>query len=207
MTKTPSTTTGSWIACHECDLIHRVRPLPPGGKAGCVRCGAVLYQNKRNSLDRTLAFVLAGLTLFILANSFPFLALRIGSQVRQTTLITGIQELYLQHMQAVAILVLFTTILAPLFQMICLLYILLPLRVDRTPLRLPLVFRFVHSIQPWSMMEVFMVGILVSVVKLAKMAQIIPGISLFSFLALIFVLAAMTVSLDDHLIWHKWETR
>jgi paraquat-inducible protein A len=55
------------------------------------------------------------------------------------------------------------------------------------------------------MMEVFMVGILVSVVKLAKMAQIIPGISLFSFLALIFVLAAMTVSLDDHLIWHKWE--
>jgi paraquat-inducible protein A len=55
------------------------------------------------------------------------------------------------------------------------------------------------------MMEVFMVGILVSVVKLAKMATIIPGVSLYSFLALIFVLAAMSVSLDDHLIWEKWE--
>jgi paraquat-inducible protein A len=55
------------------------------------------------------------------------------------------------------------------------------------------------------MMEVFMIGILVSVVKLAGMAKIIPGISLYSFLALIFVLAAMSVSLDRHLIWHKWE--
>jgi paraquat-inducible protein A len=58
---------------------------------------------------------------------------------------------------------------------------------------------------PWSMMEVFMIGILVSVVKLAGMAKIIPGISLYSFLALIFVLAAMIVSLDSHLIWQKWE--
>jgi paraquat-inducible protein A len=55
------------------------------------------------------------------------------------------------------------------------------------------------------MVEVFMVGILVSVVKLAGMAKIIPGISMYSFLALIFVLAAMTVSLDSHLIWQKWE--
>jgi paraquat-inducible protein A len=57
------------------------------------------------------------------------------------------------------------------------------------------------------MMEVFMVGILVSVVKLAKMAKIIPGTSLYSFLALIFILAAMTVSLDAHQIWQKWEAQ
>ena len=73
------------------------------------------------------------------------------------------------------------------------------------PHRLPRVLRFLHSMAPWSMMEVFLIGILVSVVKLAKMAQVIPGISLYSFLALIFVLTAMTVSLDSHLIWHKWE--
>jgi len=197
----------SLIACHECDLIHRVRTLPPGGKAVCTRCGAVLYQNKRDSIERTLAFVLAGLILFILANSFPFLAMRVGSQIRQTTLITGIQELYSQQMQTIAGLVLFTTILAPLAQMLCLLYILLPLRLGRVPRRLPEIFRFVQKLQPWSMMEVFMVGILVAMVKLAKMAQIIPGIALFSFLALIFVLAAMAVSLDTHQVWHKWEAR
>jgi paraquat-inducible protein A len=145
----------SFIACHECDVIH---------------C---------NSLERTLAFAFAGLILFILANSFPFLGLKIGSQVRETTLITGIHELYLQGKQVIAILVLITTVLAPFIQMMCLFYILLPLKFGRLPRRLPWVLRFLQRIQPWGMMEVFMVGILVSVVKLAGMAKIIPGITLF----------------------------
>ena len=195
----------SLIACHDCDLIHRINPLPAKGTAVCIRCGAVLYKHKPNSLERTLAFALAGLILFILANSFPFLGLKIGSQVRETTLITGIHELYVEGMHVIAILVLITTVLAPFIQMLCMLYILLPLRFHHLSKGLPRVFRFVNSVGPWGMMEVFMVGILVSVVKLAGMAKIIPGISLYSFLALIFVLAAMIVSLDSHLIWQKWE--
>jgi paraquat-inducible protein A len=195
----------SFIACHECDVIHRIKPLPAKEAAHCIRCGAVLYKHKPNSLERTLAFAFAGLILFILANSFPFLGLKIGSQVRETTLITGIYELYVQGMQVIAILVLLTTVLVPFTQMLCLLYILLPLKVHRLPKGLPRLFRFVNSVGPWGMMEVFMVGILVSLVKLAGMAKITPGISLYSFLALIFVLAAMTVSLDSHLIWQKWE--
>ena len=195
----------SFIACHECDVIHRIKPLPAKEAAHCIRCGAVLYKHKPNSLERTLAFAFAGLILFILANSFPFLGLKIGSQVRETTLITGIYELYVQGMQVIAILVLLTTVLVPFIQMLCLLYILLPLKFHRLPKGLPRVFRFVNSVGPWGMMEVFMVGILVSLVKLAGMAKITPGISLYSFLAFIFVLAAMTVSLDSHLIWQKWE--
>ncbi len=194
----------AFIACHECDVIHRIKPLVGKGAAHCIRCGAVLYKHKPNSLDRTLAFALGGLILFVLANSFPFLGLKIGSQVRDTTLITGIYELYVQGMQTIAILVLFTTVLVPFIQMLCLLYILLPLKFGRLPKRLPQVFRFLNSIGHWGMVEVFMVGILVSLVKLAGMAKIIPGISAYAFLALIFVLAAMTVSLDSHLIWHRW---
>ena len=195
----------SLIACHDCDLVHRIKTLPAKGAAHCIRCGAVLYKHKPNSLERTLAFAVAGLILFVLANSFPFLVLKIGSQGRETTLITGIHELYIQGMHIISILVLITTILAPFIQMMCMFYVLLPLKFGRVPRRLPRVFRFLEHVMPWSMMEVFMVGILVSVVKLAKMAKIIPGISLYSFLGLIFVLAAMTVSLDDHLIWQKWE--
>lgn len=197
----------SLIACHECDLIHRVKSLPTKATANCTRCGSVLYRNKSNSIERTLAFTLAGLILFVLANSFPFLALKMESQLHQTTLITGIKELYLQDMQGLAILVMFTTVLAPLVQLLGLLYILLPLRYHRIPPKLALVFRFVNSLQPWSMMEVFMLGILVSVVKLAKMAQIVPGISIFSFFALIVVLAAATVSLNPHEVWQRWEVR
>ena len=196
---------GSIIACHDCDLIHHIKSVPAKGAAVCIRCGAVLYKHKANSLERTLAFAFAGLILFVLANSFPFLGLKIGAQVRETTLITGIQELYVQGMQAIAILVLLTTVLVPATQLMCLFYILLPLKFGRLPKGLPWVLRFLQRIQPWGMMEVFMVGILVSVVKLAKMAQVIPGISLYSFLALIFVLTAMMVSLDAHLIWQKWE--
>jgi paraquat-inducible protein A len=195
------------IACHDCDLIHHIKPLPAKGVAVCTRCGAVLHRHKPNSLDRTLAFVVASLILFILANSFPFLGLKIGAQIRQTTLITGIYELYIQGMQIIAVLVLLTTVLVPLTQMICIFYILMPLKLNRLPKGLPRVLRFIQSLQPWGMMEVFMVGILVSLVKLAKMAKVIPGISLYSFLALIFVLAAMTVSLDAHLIWQKWESQ
>ena len=195
------------IACHDCDLIQRLPHMSEPGKVLCIRCGAVLHHKKRNSIERTLSWTLAGLVLFGLANTFPFLAFKLEAQVRQTTLLTGIEELYAQGMPELSVIVLITTVLVPLAQMIFMLYILLPLKFKKIPLGLPSVFRLVHNLQPWSMMEVFMLGILVSVVKLAKMAKIVPGVALYSFLALIFVLAAMTASLDSHLIWEKWENR
>jgi len=197
----------SLIACHDCDMIQRLPHISEAGTVQCVRCGAVLHQKKRNSIERTLALTMAGLVLFGLANMFPFLAFKLEAQVRQTTLLTGIRELYAQGMPELSLVVLLTTVLVPLTQMLCMLYILLPLKFKRIPMGLPRIFRFVRKLQPWSMVEVFMLGILVSVVKLAKMAKIVPGVSLYSFLALIFVLAAMTASLDSHLIWEKWEEK
>ena len=195
----------SLIACHECDLLHRVQPLPEGGVARCTRCGAVLYRQKRDSLNRTLSLTIAALILFVVANTYPFLALKSGGLVKQTTLITGTKELYAQGMEALALLVLFTSILAPLVHVVGMLYVLLPLKFNRLPRNLPGVFRLVQSLQPWGMLEVFMLGILVSVVKLAKMAKIVPGIALFAFLALIFVMAASSACLDPQLVWKRWE--
>ena len=197
----------SFIACHDCDLIQRLPHISDAGTVKCVRCGAVLHQKKRNSIERTLALTLAGIVLFILANSFPFLAFKLEAQVRQTTLLTGIRELHASGMSILAVIVLMTTVVVPFTQMLGMLYILLPLKFNRIPKGLPRVLRLIRNLQPWSMMEVFMLGILVSVVKLAKMAKIVPGIALYSFLALIFVLAAMTASLDTHLIWQKWENK
>ena len=193
------------MACHECDLIHRIKPLPPKGVANCIRCGSVLYRHKPNSIERTLALSLAGLVLFVLANSFPFLALKTDTQLHQTNLITGIKVFYDQGMPVLAILVLITTILAPAAQLLGMFYLLLPMRHNRVPPFFAPIFRFVRGLQPWSMMEVFMLGILVSIVKLAKMAGIVPGVAIFSFFGLILVLAAATVSLDPHELWHRWE--
>jgi len=191
------------IACHECDLIHRVQPLPDGGAARCVRCDALLYYQKKDSLDRTLSLTIAGLVLFIVANTFPFLAMKSGGLVRETTLITGVKGLYLQGMEALALLVFLTTILVPLVQIAGMLYVLVPLKVSRVPRNLALVFRFIRSLQPWAMMEVFMIGILVSMVKLGKMAKIVPGLALFSFVVMIFVLAGSAASLDPRVVWDR----
>ena len=126
--------------------------------------------------------------------------------MRQTTLITGVVELYHQNMRSVAVLVFLTSILLPVVQLAGMLYLLLPLKVKRLPWWKPaLVFRFIRSLQPWGMMEVFMIGILVSMVKLAKMAKVVPGIAIYSFAVLIIVLAAAAASLDPHLIWDKLE--
>ena len=195
------------VACHECDLLHRLKPLPQGSVAKCMRCGAVLQRHKRNSIDRTLCFALAGLILIVLANTFPFLAMKSEGLVQETTLITGVKELYHQDMHMLAALVFLTSILVPILYIVGILYIIAPLKRNRLPWKLPLVFRFIQFIGPWGMMEVFMLGILVSIVKLAKMASIVPGIALYAFVALIFVLAATNASLDHHVVWQALEKR
>lgn len=198
-------TAGHIMACHDCDLLHRLPAVADGMRASCCRCGAALARPKRNGLERALALAVTGLVLLALANSFPFLGFKIQGQVRDTLLLTGIRQLYLQDMQGVAVLVFITTVLAPLAQLLALVYILLPLKLNRRAPGMFQVFRWLRLIEPWSMMEVFMLGILVSVVKLAKMAQIIPGIASFCFMALIFVLAACLSSLDPHVVWERWE--
>jgi paraquat-inducible protein A len=199
--------TNTLIACHECDLLHQRQSLPPGGTAICVRCGAKLYSRKRNSLDRVLALTVAGLALFFIANAYPLLTFRLEAQSQETTLISGVMALYGQGMWIVAGVVFLTSILMPLLHLTGMLYVILPLKLNQRAWRLSFWFRVVRSFKPWGMMEVFMLGILVSYVKLAKMATLIPGTALYAFLALIFVLAASSASLDPHIVWNRLEKR
>ena len=198
-----SVTSGPLIACHECDLLQHIPHQRHGGKSCCRRCNAVLHRSVRDSLDRTLALTFAGLVLFIVANSFPFLSFKMQGQVTQTTLATGVIDLYRQGMWELALLVLLTSILVPLMQLLLLIYILLPIKFNRTPWKLAQVFRFQQGLGPWGMMEVFMLGILVAVVKLLDMAQILPGLALWSFAILIFVLAGAAAALDPEIIWER----
>ena len=195
--------TPTLIACHECDLLHRVLRLPEKKQARCRRCGSLLYVNDPETIDRTLACAITGLVLLFIANIYPFLSLESQGTILETTLITGTIILSQQSMTGVAVLVLLTSLLIPCALLGALVYVLGPIKHGH---RLPAtrrVFRLALSLRPWSMTEVFLLGILVSVVKLAKMATIIPGTALFSFLALVFVLAAVNASLDPHAIWEK----
>jgi paraquat-inducible protein A len=199
--------TENLIACHECDLLHRIPVQQGSGVARCRRCNAQLHRSVLNSLDRTLALTFAGMILFIVANSFPFLAFKLQGQETQTTLISGVKELYDQGMWEISILVLLTTIIVPFLQLLFSLYVLLPLKFNRIPWKMASIFRITNELQPWSMMEVFLIGILVSVVKLVGMAQIIPGLALWSFALLIVILAAASVNLDPQIVWKRVEYR
>ena len=193
------------IACHECDLIHNIPAMPSRAAAVCIRCGCVLFRSKNDSIDRTLAWTFAGLVLYIVAVSFPFLAMKNGPIFNETGLLTGIQLLFKQGIIPLATLVFLTCVLIPLIQMLGLLYIFIPLKLNiRVQYAMP-VFRLFKHVKPWSMMEIYMLGILVSIVKLGKMATIIPGLAVIAFGLLIFVLNFALTSVDSHMVWERLE--
>lgn len=193
------------IACHECDMIHVVPADVEGARLVCTRCGSTLYCTKVDSINRTIAWTVSGLVLYVVAITFPFLGMESSGIERHTALLTGIQEIYNQGMVGLAFLVLITCVLAPLVQMLGLLYVFVPMKLKVRVKYATQVFRTFRHVQPWSMMEVFMLGILVSLVKLGKMATIVPGIAVFAFALLIFALTFAVSSVDSHLVWEKLE--
>jgi len=191
------------IACHECDLLQQRASLPARTRALCGRCGAVLYRDIPDSINRTISLAIAGLVLFVCANVFPFLAFEVSGQSVQATLLSGAIALNQQGMWEVAALVVFTCVAAPLAQLLLMLYLFIPLKFNRLPKHSARAFLLLREIQSWNMIEVFMVGILVALVKLTKMAIIVPGLALWSFMALIVVLTAAASAIDPELVWDK----
>lgn len=145
--------------------------------------------------------------LFVLANVYPLLRLNIAGRTQSGEIVSGVQELYEQGYWEVAGLVFVVTIVAPLFRILSVLYVLGPLRLHRrVPGAIP-VFRLVEVMHPWAMTEVFLLGILVAIVKLADLATIQAGPALYSFAALIVTMAATDAALDDQAIWEALEER
>lgn len=203
MPSTLSPSTAKLTACRECDLLQREIPLPPGGAAICPRCEAVLYRNTPGSLDRTLALLLASVILFVLANAFPIVGIESRGNRNATTLFGAVLTLWDEDMPIVAGLVFFTTIFAPAFELFALTAILAAIRWGLRSRPLPRVFRLVLAARPWSMVEVFMLGVLVAVVKLSHLAHITPGIALWSYGALIAIFAAAMSTFNAHELWER----
>ncbi len=193
------------VACEDCDLLQRLGEVPEGGAARCRRCRGTLRRRPRNGLEHTLALALAAAVLFVVANSFPFLSFEMRGRITETTLVSGVVDLYRQGKETIAVLVFFTIVLAPLCQIALLLWVLLPLHLNRVPWQLPHAFRLLRHVQPWSMMEVFIIGILVAIVKLMGMATIVPGLALWSFVLLMFVIAGASSSFEPEAVWERME--
>ncbi|HSE79357.1 MAG TPA: paraquat-inducible protein A [Alphaproteobacteria bacterium] len=197
----------SLAECHECGRFARITDLRPGQTARCIRCGAVLRRSVANSLDRTLAFSIAGLVLMAVAATAPFMSMRIEGRVQDANLITGAIELVDRGLWPLGILVVITTIAAPLAKLGLAVYVIMALKLRRPPRHLPFVFRSLEMLTPWAMVEVYLLGIFVAYVKLTDLATIQLGVALYSFMALMLIVVAANASLDDEAAWREMARR
>jgi len=193
------------VACPDCDLLQRLPVLAPGASARCPRCDEELWRHREDGLDRTLAFALAAAFLYLLASSFPMLGLSVAGRQASTTVLGGAQQLWRDGREIVAVLVLFTALVAPALQIGTMLAVVLGARRPRAPAWVGMTLRFQPAARTWSMIEVMMVGVLVALIKIAELATVIPGIALYALGALIFVLAAMQASFDPKEVWERIE--
>jgi paraquat-inducible protein A len=191
------------IACRSCDCLHRIVDVPAGGKACCRRCDDVLYRHLPRSLDNSAALYLAAFILLLLANTFPFVALQYGDRIEQSLLISGGFALQQAGMGEIGLLVFLTSVMFPFLTTLSMLYLLLPLRIGVRPPQMTLVWRLVRLLSPWSLIGVFMLGLLVSVVKLQDLAMIIPGVAFYAFIALLVVSSAAAASFDPAVLWPR----
>jgi paraquat-inducible protein A len=191
------------IACRECGLIQRMAPLAVRGRACCGRCGAGLYREHRDSLDRALMLTIAALILFVLAHAFPFMTFKLEGREQLSTLLSGVVGLFRAGMWPLAVLVLCAASLFPLLKLLGLLGVLLPLRLGRPSPAVARLFRWTELIHPWAMMEVYLLGVIVAYVKLTDFARLELGIAVYAFVALIVVMVAADALLDPREVWRR----
>ncbi len=196
---------GALVACHECDLLQREVALAPGAAARCARCGATLYARPKHDLDYPLAWALAAAVLLVVANANPIVTLDISGIRTAATLWGAVRTLHDQEMSGVAALVLGTAMVAPAVAIAGMLYVLAPLRLGRVVPGFARIVRTIDHASPWGMVEVFVLGIIVSLVKLAHLATVIPGTGLWAFAALMLVSIAAAASYDPHDLWARYE--
>ena len=198
-----STKTNSLVACPECDALQREVLLKAGGAADCRRCGAELFREKPESLDRTLAFVSAAMVVFLCANAFPLMELDAQGIRTSATLFGTVLALQETGWPTIALLALLTTIVVPFLQLALALYILVPLKLGILPHALPLVVRTIDAIWPWGMVEVFLLGAMVSMVKLKQISTVYPGWALYLIGAYVLLAAAAVAAFEPRVLWRR----
>jgi len=193
------------IACEFCDLLHVPPRLQAGEKAYCTRCSGLLAKASRSPVEATLALALAALMLLVLANIFPFLHFSLEGQVQENRIITGVLGLWDAGQGGLALLILFTTVLAPALRTLGLLYVLLPLYLNRVPPGVAGALRFQEGLVSWAMLDVYMLALVVALVKLAQMADVELELGAFCFVALFIMLTLMGVAYDRAALWERVE--
>jgi paraquat-inducible protein A len=185
-------------ACHVCGKLH-----PHPAPLHCACCGASLHARKRYSIQRAWAWLIAALILYIPANIYPIMITEMLGRATPNTIIGGVINLFQHGAYVVAAVVFSASILIPLLKFSAMSYLLISIqrgtltrRVDRHRL-----YRYVDFIGRWSMIDVFVVAILVALVQMGGLAQVLPGPAADAFAAVVVCTMFSALALDSRLIW------
>lgn len=204
MTDHPSTITASHaevIVCHGCDHLFDSVSCAPGHQLNCTYCGTVLKVSHENWLSRAAAFTVAGLVLFVVTLTFPFIGLEAAGQEQLSRLLTGVLALLDRDQFILASLVFITIFLIPLLELLGLSYVIFSRWLNIKPPGVAQVMQILFITRPWNMMEIFFISVLITTIKLGDIAALVPGPGLYAFAALVLVLIYTHMHLDRHSLW------
>lgn len=195
----------SLISCHVCGKLFKDVPLPRGTKKKCSRCGATLHSRKPESLARTWALVIAGLIFYIPANVYPIMTVTQLGRGTPDTILSGIVALFNSGLWSIGVIVFTASILIPVLKLVVMVLLLLSVhfRWEWSPRQRTLVYKIVEYIGKWSMLDIFMISILVALVKLGFLLNITPNKGASAFAAVVVITMFAAMSFDTRLIWDR----
>ena len=193
--------------CRGCGLFQVMPAMSPGAVARCLRCNGTLRRTRKDPLLTPLAFNLGGLVLFGVAVSMTMMTLNGGGQNLEAGLLSGPRDLQRDGLWELAAVVVFTSVIAPLLKMAGMIYVLAGLQLRQAPRHLRRVFGFMERVRPWSMVEVYMLGIIVAYTKMVDMAQVEIGPGLYALVGVMLAMTAADATLDADAVWEAMEHR
>lgn len=193
------------VACPSCDLVHDLSGLADGDTATCTRCGHFLTRYKVDLQERLQVFSLSALIFLALACSYPFMQFSRSGLASEMTLPQTAIALWNNGMPVLAFMVAGFIILIPAAVLVCTLVMATSLKNNRRAAWLSGLGHLLFTLQAWSMVEVFLVGVLVSLVKIAKMATIVLGISFWAYAAFAIMFTVTLTNLDRFQCWRHIE--
>lgn len=192
------------LPCHACGL------LSPAGKASrCPRCLASLYQRKPDSLARTWAFVITAVVLYVPANVLPIMSVVSMGREQSDTILSGILYFLKNGSWPLATLIFFASIVVPFLKLTILTFLMVSVhrRSHWKPEWRARMYRLTEGIGRWSMLDIFVVTIMVAMVAMGAIATIEPGPGAVAFALVVVATILASRSFDPRLIWDAMESR
>lgn len=199
----PSVAIRPQMACHECDLLVAIPSLDVGERAFCPRCNYLLTSKRPSAQERVLAYSSAALLFLFLANAFPFLGFSSQGQERTVTLLQSVAILITENYPSLAALVFAAIIVIPGLFLIGIVYVAFSLTLQRLLPGAKTVLRWVLLLLPWSMAEIFLIGVLVSFIKIVAIADVALGLSFWAYVLFTICMTVTVMYIDKRELWQS----